>query len=82
MLPAHLAENIRMPVLLYVQSTFDFREKSVENAFERLLTDPDTRLFKGPWVQLRRPFRPSDANERVPFDFEVEFQPFKHPNRS
>ena len=82
MLPAHLAENIRKQVLFYLQSTFDFREKSVEKAFERFLTDPDTGLFKGPWVQLRRPFRPADANERVPFDFPVEFHPFKHQNRS
>ena len=62
MLPAHLAENIRKQVLFYLQSTFDFREKSVEKAFERFLTDPDTGLFKGPWVQLRRPFRPANAN--------------------
>ena len=82
MLPAHLAENIRKQVLFYLQSTFDFREKSVEKAFERFLTDPDSGLFKGPWVQLRRPYRPADANERVPFDFPVEFHPFKHQNRS
>ena len=82
MLPAHFAENIRKQVLFYLQSTFDFREKSVERAFERFLTDPDTGLFKGPWVQLRRPYRPADASERVPFDFTVEFHPFKHQNRS
>lgn len=63
MLPAHLAENIRKQVLFYLQSTFDFRDKAVDKAFERFLTDPDTGLFKGPWVQLRRPFRPADAGE-------------------
>jgi hypothetical protein len=82
MLPAHLAENIRKQVLFYLQSTFDFREKSIEKAFERFLTDPDSGLFKGPWVQLRRPFRPADANETVPFNFPVAFHPFKHQNRS
>ena len=82
MLPAHLAENIRKQVLFYLQSTFDFRDPAVEKAFERFLTDPDTGLFKGPWVQLRRPFRPADAGETVPFDFPVAFHPFKHQNRS
>lgn len=82
MLPAHLAENIRKQVLFYLQSTFDFRDKAVDKAFERFLTETDTGLFKGPWVQLRRPFRPADANETVPFDFTVEFHPFKHQNRS
>lgn len=82
MLPAHLAENIRKQVLYYLQSTFDFREKPVEKAFERFLTDPENGLFKGPWVQLRRPFRPAEASETVPFDFAVGFRPFKHQNRS
>jgi DEAD/DEAH box helicase domain-containing protein len=82
MLPAHLAENIRKQVLFYLQSTFDFRDRAVEKAFEKFLTDADTGLFKGPWVQLRRPFRPADADETVPFDFPVAFHPFKHQNRS
>lgn len=56
MLPAHLAENIRQQVLFYLQSTFDFREPAVDQAFERFLNDSDTGLFKGPWVQLRDRF--------------------------
>ena len=71
MLPAHLAENIRKQVLFHPQLTFDFREKAVDKAFERLIPDPDTGLFKGPWVQLRRPFGPADASETVPFDFPI-----------
>src|SRR5712691_6702011 len=82
MLPAHLAENICKQVLFYLQSTFDFRDKTVEKAFERFLTDPDTGLFKGPWIQLRRPFRPADQDETVPFTFPVPFHPFKHQNRA
>jgi DEAD/DEAH box helicase domain-containing protein len=35
-------------VLFYVQSTFDFRDKAVERAFERFLTDSENGLFKGP----------------------------------
>lgn len=71
MLPAHLAENVRKQVLLYLQSTFDFRDKAFERAFERFLTDSDTGLFKGPWVQLRRPFRP-DGKE-LPLQKASEF---------
>ncbi|PYP82904.1 MAG: helicase [Blastocatellia bacterium AA13] len=82
MLPVHLAENIRKQVLFYLQSTFDFRDPAVDRAFERFLTDSDTGLFKGPWVQLRRPFRPADEDETIPFDFEVRFHPFKHQARA
>ena len=45
MLPAHLAENIRQQVLYYLQSTFDFHDKGVERAFERLLEDPESSVF-------------------------------------
>jgi hypothetical protein len=82
MLPAHLAENIRKQVLFYLQSTFDFREKTIEKVFERFLTDPDSGLVKGPWVQLPRPFRSAEARDAVPFNFHVAFAPFSHQNRS
>ena len=82
MLPVHLAENIRKQVLFYLQSTFDFQDREVDQAFERFLIDPDTGLFKGPWVQLRRPFRPADRGETLPFEFNVPFHPFKHQARS
>lgn len=82
MLPVHLAENIRKQVLFYLQSTFGFRDRAVERAFERFLNDPESGLFKGPWVQLRRPYRPADASEVVTFGFKVPFHPFKHQNRS
>jgi DEAD/DEAH box helicase domain-containing protein len=59
MLPARPAKNIGKQVLFYLQSTFDFREKAIDKAFERFLTDPDSGLCKGPWVQLRRSFRPA-----------------------
>ena len=82
MLPAHLAENVRKQVLYYLQSTFDFRDKAVEQAFQRFLEDPETGLFKGPWVLLRRPFRPADEAETRPFEFSVPFHPHKHQNRA
>ena len=57
MLPAHLAENIKQQVMFYLQSTFDFSDPLVESAFQRFLEHPENGLFKGPWVQLSRPYR-------------------------
>lgn len=82
MLPAHLAENIRKQILYYLQSTFSFRDRRAEKAFERFLQDPETGLFKGPWVQLRRPFRPAPAGLTLPFDIQIPFHPFLHQWRS
>lgn len=87
MLPAHLAENIRSQVLYYLQSTFEFRDPQVSQAFERFLEDPERGVFKGPWVQLRRPFRPTSKPEgggsyQPPFDITVPFYPFAHQSRA
>jgi DEAD/DEAH box helicase domain-containing protein len=82
MLPAHLAENIRRQVLYYLQSTFDFRDKEVNDAFEKFLEDPERGIFKGAWVQLRRPFRPAHDGYTPHFDLTVPFHPFVHQSRA
>ncbi|MCD6224771.1 MAG: DEAD/DEAH box helicase, partial [Deltaproteobacteria bacterium] len=78
MLPAHIAENIKKQVLYYLQSTFSFRDKEVEKAFNRFLEDPATGIFKGPWIQLRRPFRPAPEGASFPLDINIPFHPFLH----
>jgi DEAD/DEAH box helicase domain-containing protein len=78
MLPAHIAENVKKQVLYYLQSTFSFLDKKVENAFNRFLEDPATGIFKGPWIQLQRPYRPAPDGELLPFDLTVPFHPFLH----
>ncbi|MFH1138027.1 MAG: DEAD/DEAH box helicase [Pseudomonadota bacterium] len=82
MLPAHLAENIRRQVLYYLQSTFAFRDRRVEQALARFMEDPDSGLFKGPWVHPRRPYRPAPEGADIPFDFQVPFHPFRHQWRA
>jgi DEAD/DEAH box helicase domain-containing protein len=78
MLPAHIAENIKKQVLFYLQSTFSFRDKQVERAFTRFLEDPETGIFKGPWIHLRRPFRPAPNDIKLPLDIVIPFHPFMH----
>ena len=82
MLPAHIAQNIRKQVLYYLQATFDFRDKKVNQAFLRFLEDPDTGLFNGPWVQLKRPFNPAHKDADIPFDIKTPFHPFLHQYRA
>jgi DEAD/DEAH box helicase domain-containing protein len=82
MLPVHLADDIRKQVLSYLQSTFSFRDKRMARAFEAFLEDPETGLFKGPWVQLRRPFRPAPEGAFIPFEIHVPFQSFLHQWRA
>ncbi|WP_395752920.1 DEAD/DEAH box helicase [Prosthecobacter sp.] len=82
MLPITLAPDVRRQVLHYLGATFNFREKAVEQALLRFLEDPEEGIFKGPWLQLRRPFRPAGEGEQVPFVVQPPFHPFKHQSRS
>ena len=49
-----------------------------ERAFEQFLTDPENGIFKGPWAQLKLPFRLAVEGEVIPFEFSPGFLPFKH----
>jgi DEAD/DEAH box helicase domain-containing protein len=82
MLPAHIAQNIRKQVEYYLQATFSFRDKQAEKAFSLFINDPENGMFKGPWFQLKRPFRPAPDNIVIPLDIKVSFTPFLHQYKS
>ena len=80
MLPATLAQNVRRQIRHYLEATFNFRRPEEEAAFTAFVNDPVNGLFKGPWVQLRRPFRPApDTYDPLAlFDVVPPFHPFRH----
>ena len=78
MLPATIAQDIRQQVLHYLEATFNFRRHDEEDALRRFISDPESGLFKGPWLQVRRPFRPAADKGEQFFDFPVPFLPFRH----
>ena len=81
MLPATLSQNVRRQIRHYLEATFNFRRKDEEAAFGAFVDDPANGLFKGPWVQLRHPFRPADEETYDPatlFDIRPPFHPFRH----
>ena len=82
MLPAHIAQNVKQQVLYYLQSTFDFRDDLVEEAFLEFLEDPGMGIFKGPWTILQRPYRRADEGYRNPMAISPPFHPFMHQDRA
>ena len=78
MLPATLAQDIRQQILHYLEATFNFRRRDEEEALRRFINDPENGLFKGPWVQIRRPFRPAVDHGHQFFDLPAPFLPFRH----
>ena len=82
MLPATLAHDVRKQVLHYLEATFHMRDLAVEQALRRFFLDPENGLFKGPWLQLRRPFRLAAGTGEKFFDVPVPFTPFRHQWRA
>ena len=78
MLPVHIAEAVKKQVLHYIGGTFEFRNAKAEEALNAFINDPERGLFKGPWLQIQRPFVQADTNEHNLFDIEIPFHPFKH----
>ncbi|WP_299018076.1 DEAD/DEAH box helicase [uncultured Photobacterium sp.] len=82
MLPATLALEVKKQVLHYLGATFQMRLPETEKALQDFFNDPENGLFKGPWVQIKRPFRLADDHGSVFFNLPVPFLPFKHQWKS
>ena len=67
MLPTHIAENIKKQVLFYLQSTFSFRDKAVEKAFNRFLTRSGGRYFQRPLDTVATALSPGAQRSCLPF---------------
>jgi DEAD/DEAH box helicase domain-containing protein len=78
MLPATLAHEVKKQVLHYLEATFPMRDPQLEAALGQFFLDPDKGLFKGPWLQLKRPFRLATNSGEQFFDLKVPFTPFRH----
>ena len=79
MIPIIVAEELRATLLDYLDTTFSFQDVGVGRALQDFLSDPDTGIFKGPYVHLQLPYRrdPSDVVDRL-LDIRPPFQPYQH----
>src|SRR4051812_18406697 len=80
MLPATLAQDVKRQIRHYLEATFNFRRPDEEVALSAFVNDPVNGLFKGPWVQVRRPFRPAPDgwDPAALVDVMPPFHPFRH----
>jgi len=77
MIPSVVAKQVRETVLDYLQTTFALSDKDLERGLFEFLGGPNG-LFKGPYVDIRLPFRKRDEGERIPLDIKPGFEPYKH----
>ena len=59
LLPTLQAEHLREGLTDYLATTFALTDPDAQSALTDFVGDPDTGMFKGPYVRLRLPFAPA-----------------------
>lgn len=81
MIPTVVARQTRETVLDYLSTTFALADDRFAEALFTFLDSPDG-LFRGPYLDVRLPFRKADQDTRVPLDVAPAFTPYRHQLRA
>lgn len=81
MIPSVVVGQVRSVVFDYLRTTFDLADADFERALFDCLDGPDG-LFKGPYVDVRLPFRKAGPGETAPLDLLPPFTPYRHQLRA
>jgi DEAD/DEAH box helicase domain-containing protein len=84
MLPTVVSSEIERALFDYLQTTFRLQDKSLEAALFAFLRDGETGMFRGPYLDVRLPFRKAreDWDRASPLDYTVPFVPYAHQLRA
>lgn len=77
MIPSILARRAREMVLDYLRTTFSPADREFEDRLFRFLDGPEG-LFRGPYIDLRLPFRRAPEDAWVPLEYTPSFRPYAH----
>ena len=78
MLPLVLSDQIRHTLVDYLRTSFRFRNPDLDRALFRFLQDPDRGMFRGPYLDIRLPFRQATKSTPVPLEIKPDFPPYAH----
>jgi ATP-dependent helicase YprA (DUF1998 family) len=83
LLPTLQAEHLREGLTDYLATTFALTDPDAQAALTDFVGDPDTGMFKGPYVRLRLPFAPAAEDWSDHLDWWPEgFTPYGHQARA
>ncbi|MEU8995044.1 DEAD/DEAH box helicase [Streptomyces caniferus] len=79
MRPTLAAQQLRDTTVEYLTTTFALAEPDTQDALTDFLTDPADGIFRGPYLRIRRPFRPARDGWEQHLDWcEQGFKPYAH----
>ncbi|KQH76193.1 DEAD/DEAH box helicase [Mycobacterium gordonae] len=83
LLPTLQAEHLREGLTDYLATTFALTDPDAQSALTDFVGDPDTGMFKGPYVRLRLPFAPAEDDWAEHLDWwPQDFTPYGHQARA
>jgi len=77
-LPSLEAEQFRRALTNFLTTTFAFADAEAEEELDRLLSDPDRGIFRGPYVRLRLPFQSAADGWQELIGWEPPYPPHAH----
>nr|MCU0677099.1 DEAD/DEAH box helicase [Myxococcota bacterium] len=78
MQPFDLALETRRALVDYLRATFGLQSEGLERRLFAFLEHLEKGLFRGPFVDLRLPFRRAQADAASPLDLTPDFTPYAH----
>ena len=82
MLPLVLSDQIRRTLVDYLRTSFRFRDHTLDRALFTYLQDPNRGMFRGPYLDVRLPFRQSLPGDPIPLQIAPPFPPYAHQLRA
>lgn len=75
--PSLLADQIKENIISYLKTTFNIKNKGFAEELETHLRS-ENGIFKGPYIDIKLPFRTSDKQTDKFLDVKLKIKPFEH----
>ncbi|WP_328506487.1 DEAD/DEAH box helicase [Streptomyces sp. NBC_00391] len=82
MKPTLAAAQLRGSLTQYLTTTYALADEDTRLALERFLDDPETGIFRGPYLRIRTPFHKADDGWQQALEWRPGFTPYRHQARA
>ncbi len=81
MIPTAVGREARSNLLDYLETTYGLTDQKFERALFEFLSGPEG-LFRGPYLDVRLPFREARTDAVQPLEIAPDFSPYRHQMRA
>ncbi|MCT2590732.1 DEAD/DEAH box helicase [Streptomyces sp. N2-109] len=78
MKPTLAAAQLRGSLMQYLTTTYALADEDTRRALERFLGDPESGIFRGPYLRIRTPFHQADETWRSALEWDPGLPPYRH----